>query len=178
MKKLPLCICFSLLFAACDKQNMPHNDGAEIEKESIIGTWSVNRTAAYLRVSDAYQSFSSMLEGKLEDKLDKEALRKTLMFTEEQVYCIGEYSKDSSLYYINKDTLYLTNNPNLIGFYAPYFYLKRKNSNNFNQIIAYLGKKESLNLLEEDGSIGSYYMKLIKNNVKQVQCELHFDKED
>lgn len=176
-KLILLILSFYIFITGCDKQEMPHNDRIPVSKEAIVGSWSIQSTAAYLKVDNWAQSESNNLENLLESKLFQESNGSTLCFTNyDKVYCFrNQLLSDSSDYYINKDTIYLSN-ANLIGFYAPHFFVK-KDTIDFERLIAYFGKSESMALMEEDGSIGSTYMNLIKNNIKEAQCEIRFKRD-
>ena len=75
-------LSFYLFFiTGCDRQEMPHNDGAPVSKEAIVGSWSIQSTAAYLKVDNWAQSESDNLENLLENKLLQESNGSTLCFT-------------------------------------------------------------------------------------------------
>lgn len=168
-------ISFSL---SCEKDKMPKNDGNSIDKETILGNWDVQKTDAYLTTSISFVLLGFNPEEKLKEKLDDESIGKTLCFEQDSVYSIfnGNLYKSSS-YYIKKDTLFLEN-PYLIGtHYTPYFYIKR-NSENTDEMIAYLKKKESLDLIDHDNSITSLEKSTIKQFVNDAQCEIWLQKND
>ncbi len=178
MKKIIIFIFLTLMFAACHKDEMPDNDGQSVDKEEIIGYWTVESTEAYLDLTTTgavlAQTSGYNLQEELEKKLKNEAEGKILHFTQETVYCINSSGETSSSYNISKDTLLLANEE-LIGFHAPKFYLKMTDDNT--TMIAYLKKAESLELIKADGSVSGFYMDMIETHVKDAQCEIHFKRE-
>ena len=76
--------------------------------------------------------------------------------------------KDSSIYTLNEYIIELENQQ-FIGFYAPYYYIRFKE----NQLVMYLRKKETMELLKDDSSINSW-LGLIDSSIDEAQCELYF----
>lgn len=161
------------MFSACKKDdNVPKIDKTEIEQEQILGTWEIAGTKAYVNVEPSLKPVLAPfnLDGKLQKKLSDMAEKSSFHFEKEKVYFI-KYGmiRDSSRYVLDGYKIYL-DNPNLIGFYAPYFYIKFSGE----LLVTYLRRSETMELLEKDGSIRSSDMHWIRAAVDDAQCELCF----
>ncbi|MFA6779877.1 MAG: hypothetical protein WCU80_08890, partial [Paludibacteraceae bacterium] len=96
----------------------------------------------------------------------------SIFFKDKMAYFLRDgFVRDSSSYHMEDYIIYY-DNANLIGFYAPYMYVKFEE----NRLVLYLRRKETLNLLEEDGSL-SGWMGTIRDVVDDAQCEIRMDKE-
>ncbi len=183
MKKQYGIFVFSLIVlfcTGCRKDKMPNNSSGVITEEYMQGNWIIESTKSYLKVSDIMSMYSDYCEKLLNDKLSKVASGKILYFTDHgKAYCIDEgVLKDSSDFHVDEETntLYFDSNPKVLGFYIPHFYMK-KNEQEANKMTGYLGKKESMDVLENDGTVETFYMNLIKNNIKDAQCEIRFKRD-
>lgn len=168
-----LFICL-LCLNSCEDTKMPYNDGHAVEKNNILGRWKVEKTNGVLS--------STILEDwateKLCEILNQKALNNQMEFTSE--YKGYRYDKDNILrdscnYRLSKDTIFF-DNPQFIGFYAEYLYLKN-DSTDSNHLVAYLKTKEILTLLEHDSGIDDLSMSLIRTNIKDTQGELFLTKQ-
>ena len=162
------------MLAACKDNNVPKVDTAKVYQEQILGGWGIASTKAYVNVEASYKPLLSPLnlDGKLQERLDEKASGASFYFKEETAYFLrDEIVRDSSKYTLDEYKIYLEN-PELIGFYAPSFYIKFSNE----LFITYLRKEETLELLERDSGISSSDMNLIRMIIEDAQCELHFQR--
>jgi hypothetical protein len=156
---------------------MPENENKEIPTEGIIGMWTVENAKAYLTTNNpAALPLVSPAEDKIVEILKEKGDKKILCFTEDKLYRFAfdnQILEESSSYYISQDTLYF-DNPNILNFYIPYFYGKF-DENDLSLFIAYLNKKEALELIKNDDELAGY-AGLINTLVNNAQCEIHFRK--
>ena len=174
-KKISILSLSLIMLAACKDDNVPKIDTAKVNQERILGGWGIDGTKAYVNVSTALKPHLAPfnLDGKLQNKLDEKASGASFYFKKETVYFL-RYGvvRDSSKYTLDEYKIYL-DNPELIGFYAPSFYIKFSDG----LFITYLRKEETLELLEKDSGISNLDMNLIRKAVEDAQCELRFRRE-
>jgi len=172
LKKISV-LCLSLImFIACKDNNVPDIDKTSVVQGRILGGWGIHSTKAYVNVKASSKPYLAPynLEDKLQEKLDDKASGIAFYFEKEIVYFFREgVLRDSSRYVLDEYKIQL-DNPELIGFYAPYFYIKFSDDGLF---VTYLRKEETFELLEKDGYVD---MGLIRAAVEDAQCELHFQR--
>jgi len=157
------------VFTACKQDNVPPVDQREINQTQILRGWIISSTKTYINVAPFYQLAvkAAGLEGKMENQFRNKAAGGAFYFKKDTVYFFRDgIVQDSSKYTLDAYKIYLEN-PNLIGFYAPYFYIKFQDE----LLIAYLRKDETMSLLQEDGSLDGY-MGLIRSVVSDAECDL------
>ena len=168
-KEIIFFLLLSIAFVACKQDNVPRIDQREINQSQILGGWIISSTKTYINVAPLYQLAvkAAGLEGKLADQFRNKAAGGAFYFKKDTVYFLrDEIVQDSSKYTLDAYKIYLEN-PNLIGFYAPYFYIKFQDG----LLTAYLRKDETMLLLQEDGSLNGY-MGLIRSVVSDAECDL------
>jgi hypothetical protein len=179
MNWLKKIICISLLsasFFSCKDDNVPGLDKTPVSKEKLLGGWEIVSTRPYVNVNPAVKPLIAglNLDKKLEDKLNSKAEGISFYFKEDSVYFFrDEILKSKCKYFLSEYVIELED-PYLIGFYAPYYYIKMEGE----ILVMYLRKSETLDLLEKDGSISSFDMGLIRQAVEDAQCELRFSRKD
>lgn len=167
-------LCGLLSLASCEDDNVPSLDTTTVTIEQILGGWKIDETKAYVDVNWKYQvQVNSLgLKGKMEDAFDEKAKDGSLFFKEKMAYFLRDgFVRDSSVYHLDEYIIYY-DNPNLIGFYAPYMYVKFVDE----RMVLYLRRKETMELLDEDGSL-SGWMGTIRDVVDDAQCEIRMAKE-
>jgi len=173
LKKISLFLLFLTALSACKKDNnVPGIDETEVRVEQILGTWEIAGTKAYVNVNPSYKAQLAPLnlDSKLQETLDEKSNRSAFHFEKDTVYFI-QYGmiRNSCKFVLDEYKIHLEN-PNLIGFYAPYFYIKFSDE----LLVTYLRKNETFELLANDKGISSFYMDLIRKVVDDAQCELRF----
>ena len=164
-----------MLFACKKDNNVPEIDETKVYVEQILGTWEIASTKAYLNVNPSQKAALALYPGdlnkELQKKLDEKSDRSAFHFEKDTVYFI-RYGmiQDCCKYTLDGYKIYLENH-NLIGFYAPYFYIKFSADG---LLTTYLRKDETFKLLENDKGISSSDMWLIKKVIDDAHCELRF----
>ncbi len=169
-----LCLSLTVLIA-CKDDNVPGIDKTEVDQNQILGKWNIHSTKAYVNVKASLKPILSPfnLDDKLQKKLDDKASGASFLFEDKMVYFFQDgILQDSSLYELDAYKIHL-DNPELIGFYAPVFYIRFSDG----LFITYLRRAETLELLEKDGSISSSEMGWIRTAVEDAQCELRFQQD-
>ncbi|MDR1729995.1 MAG: hypothetical protein LBR52_04965, partial [Prevotellaceae bacterium] len=177
LKKIFIFSLFIIALAACKDDNVPEIDKTKVEHEQLLGTWEVVETEAFVNIDPKYKSFLSLLpfdlNDELKNKLDEKSANTSFHFEKENVYFIKNagigFIRDSSRYILDEYKIQL-DNPNLIGFYAPTFYIKFTGG----LLVAYLRKSETIDLLNNTGEITSFQMDLLREGIDAAQCELRF----
>lgn len=172
---IPLFLAFGLL--ACEEDNVPQIDTTGVAMEDLRGGWKVSDTETYVNVDIQYQAQVSMhsLREKLDDAFSEKASDGALYFRKDKVFYLREgFVRDSSKYCMDENNYIIRyENPYLVGFYAPLMYVKTVN----NQLVLYLRKSETMDLLDEDGSFNGW-MSLIDKVVDDAQCEIYLSRDD
>jgi len=174
LKIVIVLLCGLMSLTSCDDDNVPSLVTTTVSVEQILGGWKISETKAYVDINWKYQvQVSSLgLKGKMDDAFDEKAKDGSIFFKDKMAYFLRDgFVRDSSSYHMEDYIIYY-DNANLIGFYAPYMYVKFEE----NRLVLYLRRKETLNLLEEDGSL-SGWMGTIRDVVDDAQCEIRMDKE-
>ncbi len=177
LKKIFAFSLFIIVLAACKDDNVPKIDKTKVEYEQLLGTWEVFETETYVNIDTKYKSYLPLLpfdlNSELKKKLDEKSENTSFHFEKEKVYFIKNvgagFIRDSSRYVLDEYKIQL-DNPNLIGFYTPIFYVKFSGD----LLVVYLRKKETIELLENDGEITSFQIGLIRDGIDDAQCELRF----
>lgn len=171
---IPLFLACGLL--ACEEDNVPQIDTTGVTMEDLRGGWKVSNTETYVNVAPQYQAQVSMhnLREKLDDAFSDKAAGGFLYFRKDMAFYLYEgFVRDSSKYYLDENNYIIHyDNPDLVGFYAPLMYVKTVN----NQLVLYLRKSETIDLLDEDGSLKGW-MSLIGNVVDDAQCEIYLSRD-
>jgi hypothetical protein len=176
IKIIYILLLSGFLFSSCKDDNVPALEKQPVSKDQLLGGWSVQSTYPYINVNPSVKPLLSglNLDKKLEEKLASEAKGISFYFMEDSIcFYRDEVLIEKSRYTI-KDYIIELENPYLIGFFAPYYYVKMENG----LLIMYLRKEETLNLLEKDGSISLVEMNMIRQVVDDAQCELRFRRND
>lgn len=166
-----------LLLASCEKAEMPGISEEEISQEQLIGGWGTTDVRCYL----SHTNFpgADIVENKMKDNLESRVFPSSFYFTQDSVYFVQthelgyNYVKSASAYHleINPTRLFLDNNYFLDDQYAPFFYMKTENG----KLCLYLTKKETLALVERDGTFDGY-MSIVKSIVDDAQFEFYMER--
>ena len=185
MKSVNVVIASAMLmltaFVSCaDRGDMPYNSGDAVESSFLVGDWEVeNVNVSLVARNSMYAMMRPMAENKIRNKVESETSNMIMRIDNNGMLYRIKYDgssmtiRDSSAYRIEKDTLFLSN-PNVIGFYAEHFYVKRKDTADVDAFAGYLKRGEIMRLLEEDGSIGSTSMNTIRDAIEDGQVDLNF----
>lgn len=173
-------IAFFLLLpfsiASCEEDNVPGLDTTGVEMEVLKGGWKVTDTDTHVNVDIRYQAQVSMhsLRSRLNDAFASKAADGSLYFREDMVFYLFQGRVCDSSKYVLDDNKYIIHydNPDFIGFYAPIMYVKMVED----QLVLYLRKSETMDLLNEDGSLDGW-MSLIDSVVDDAQCEIYFTRD-
>lgn len=171
---------FSTLFVtSCGDEDVPGIDTTEVDVNFLYGGWGIHSSDAII---DAKNSFYSMLlnsyRDALSDKLEEKSARTNLYFADGVIFRVRVDSEDvppyvrQCNYRIDGYKLYFEDEE-FLGYYAPYLYVKIEGD----ELVLYLQKEETLELLEKDGSIDGY-MGMVRNAVDDAQCQLRFKRND
>lgn len=171
-----LLLSFLLGFTSCEEDNVPNLDTKGIDIEQLWGGWKVMDTDTHVNVDVRYQAQVSMhnLRKELNNAFSSKASDGALYFRKDMVFYLRSgFVRDSSKYYLD-DNKYVIHyeNPDVVGFYAPIMYVKMVDE----QLVLYLRKSETMDLLNEDGSLDGW-MSLINSVVDDAQCEIFFSRD-
>lgn len=176
LKRISLFLLLAMSLSACEEDNVPRLDKTGIEKEELLGGWKVATTRTHINVDPKWQLQVAAhdLKGKLNDAFDERAENGSLYFRKDMVFFLRNgFVKDSSRYRIEEKYIIQYENTHLIGFYAPKMYVKM---NDDGQLVLFLRRSETIDLLNEDGSLDKF-MSLIRDVVDDAQCEIYFDRD-
>ncbi len=171
LKKIFVLSLFIIALAACKDDNVPEIDETKVDHEQLLGTWEIVSTKAYVNVNPIYkpQLAPFGLEGKLQESLDNKSQTASFHFEKDRVYFIKNGRiQDCSRYELDEFKIHL-DNPELIGFYAPLFYIKFSDE----LLVTYLRRAETMELLERDKEMADW-VGIIDAAVDDAQCELRF----
>jgi len=156
------------ILCSCEDE-VPSIDTTPVSNKQLLGGWEISDTESYIDVNWKYepQVAANYLIFKMDDAFEEKA-EGSIYFKNMIAYFINDGRvKDSSYYYITDYIIHYTN-AYLVGFYAPYMYVKFDDNG---QLILYLRRKETLELLEKDGTFDDW-MGTIRDVVDDAQCEI------
>lgn len=169
----------ALFVTSCGDEDVPGIEKAAVSESSLQGGWGIHSTNAII---DAENSFYSMIlnsyRDELDNKLKEKSARTNLYFADGVVFKVRVDSDDVPPYvrqcnYTLDDYILHLEDEEFLGYYAPYLYVKIEND----ELVLYLQRDETLDLLEKDGSIDGY-MSTVRKAVDDAQCQLRFKRND
>ncbi len=180
------------LLAACSHDDdVPSISQENISMTQLQGGWGVTSTSLLWDLTTRGNTLESLynFKSKVKDKLFSESEYVSIFFMNDTAFYVRHNPNnegETENPYIKMSTYTMTNgtygnavyfkDSTFLGFYAPHFYVKHSSSDS-TALIFYLRKGEIMDMLEEDGSLSSFYISTIKSCVNSVEADivLHHD---